>query len=787
MRFSVGPICRLRKIGASWLICMILLTIVPWSLCGCKDDDASKTSAKPEDAREVAQALQQARRELDATVWKEEVLAQEYEAPFIKLWDDLREARDKYAVIAKFPFEELIVHKATATTSHDWGIQVTRYAGAADTLQHGTALSRLEEYRKQGYEIVETEWHHAAFDLDEEGTANSTVSFLVHATHAATSQRIVLKGKLQVRWKARSNATDELRPSTLELTDLLVYRREGPPAFQEVMALGPNPRSPKPNEVEPILVYDLDRDGRCDIILAGANLVQRNQGRGRFITEPLCREVVSRVDAAVIADFTGDAIPDLLIAGGKSFLHMYQGDREGRFSSPQVVGAVTSRLVSPIAITAGDIDGDGDLDAWVAQYKVPYVGGQMPTPYYDANDGFPSYLLINDGHGNFTDGTVAAGLDKKRRRRTYSSSFVDLDDDGDLDLIVVSDFAGFDLHYNDGRGRFTDRTELVVGTGQNNFGMSHTFSDFNRDGLMDFLVVGMSSTTARRLDQMNLGRAEFQKIKSMRQVMGYGNRLYLGNREQYTLASFNDSLARTGWSWGCTSSDFDNDGDVDIYIGNGHSSGESCKDYCTRFWTHDIYTENSKTDSARAILFKNSLLPVNSGRESWNGYEHNALFMNEKGQDFINVGFLAGVSFEYDSRAVVGVDLDNDGSTDLVTVERSVRPKQRDTLHVYRNQWSSSNHWIGVRVDQSAPDYNPVGATVTVRTASHTMTEHLMTGDSYRTQHPNVKLFGLGKSDRVEKIELRWPNGKVTRILNPAVDRYHTIGLPQQALAPTRD
>ena len=52
-------------------------------------------------------------------------------------------------------------------------------------------------------------------------------------------------------------------------------------------------------------------------------------------------------------------------------------------------------------MTAGDIDNDGDVDLWIGQYKISYVGGQMPTPYFDANDGFPAFLLVNDGSGKF--------------------------------------------------------------------------------------------------------------------------------------------------------------------------------------------------------------------------------------------------------------------------------------------------------------------------------------------------------------------------------------------------
>ena len=473
---------------------------------------------------------------------------------------------------------------------------------------------------------------------------------------------------------------------------------------------------------------------------------------------------------ALLADFTGDGAPDLIVGGPGQLLGLYEGGKS--FDQPGLAIA-TRPLQYPEAMSAGDIDGDGDLDLWVGQYRLPYREGQMPTPYYDANDGYPAYLLSNDGRARFTDITARAGLETKRKRRTYSGSLADLDGDDDLDLLVVSDFAGIDLYYNDGTGTFADVTSRTVSEAST-FGMSHVFGDYNADGRLDMYVVGMSSTTARRLDYLGLGREEYPEHHQQRRAMGFGNRLYFGREDaRFSIAPGTEQVARTGWSWGVASADFDNDGDDEIYVANGHLSGETAQDYCTVFWTHDIYTGDSAPDPQLAGFFDEMIADWNSSGISWNGFEHNKLYLSGGGRSFVEIGYLMGVAFEFDARTVLDMDIDADGRVDLLVSEWSGTPR-RERVHVLRNVWPGDNNWLGVRL-QGAAGISPIGARITLRSPQGTKTQWVYTGESFDSQRSPTRLFGLGRGERVEAVEVQWPGGKVTTLSNPQINRYHEL------------
>jgi hypothetical protein len=771
---SAAPRPRLGRVVTGALAAVLGAGVVS---IGLTQPDTEDRQAQRDRYRELLDA----RRESDATIWAEDVEAQRYEQTFVALWDELRAGSSPLAVFKGFQFGVIVLGKPGRPRTAAPGILTADLAAGPRTLDRIRWKSFVAGMREAGFRVEQTEWHHESFRRDAQGRAQSTFSIVIHATNDDRTAWYDVTGPLEVLWSDQLDERGNFIPETIDATSLKVAWRMGPVFFEQSL-LDTVTFSENHGGIN---ARDLDGDGRSELIFPSDNALFWNRGGGAFEPDELCAHPVGVVIEGLLADFTGDGRTDLLVAGSNPApgraptrfpLFLYTGDGSGPFGElPDVViDSASVNLRYPNGMTAGDIDADGDLDLFVPQYLQPYIGGQFPTPYYDANDGYEAYLLLNDGKGRFADATEPAGLSAKRRRRTFRSSFVDLDEDGDLDLLVVSDFAGIDVYANDGSGQFTDVTSSMVDLATN-FGKAHTFGDFDADGFLDFYVAGMASTTVRRLHAMGLGREDFPQHQRKRMEIGYGNRMYLRRAAgRFEQPDFRDSVARCGWSWGCATLDFDNDGDADIYVANGNKSGTTAQDFGTTFWRHDIYSGSSDLDPVQFQVYLQEARPYLSGGMSWNGFEHNHLLMNRSGKDFANVAFLMNTALEADCRAVLADDLDGDGRVDLVVDARAGEGGKERRLHLLMNRGPQDNNWIGVRL-AGAAGVSPLGARISLAFPGGRRAAAVVAGDSYGAQHAPVAHFGLGARKRVDLIEVRWPDGTVHRLENPAINKYHDV------------
>jgi hypothetical protein len=622
----------------------------------------------------------------------------------------------------------------------------------------------------ESFQLEQSEWRHERFWPSLEGAPQSKFSFTLHILKPSPEIRYILRGTLQIRWSGLVEGTSKGLES-VTVTNAELLSRTGPTPFGHVIPADVTPTRDafvfEPN----LQLNDLDQNGLADIVLSRINRVYWNQGQGQFKQTPLCDFPTSSLHNGLFEDFNGDGHTDFLAVGTET-LSLFVGTPDGKFPSAAITTPVgDGQLENPFVMTTADIDSDHDLDLWLAQYKSPYQGGQMPTPVYDANDGHPSFLLINDGTGHFTDGTEAAGLHAKRHRRTYSASFVDFDSDQDQDLIVVSDFSGLDIHENNGNGTFIDATDRLVKE-RHAFGMAHTFGDFDHNGELDILMIGMNTPTADRLGHLGLSVPHRPDYATLRPAMTAGNRLLFQKEQQFVETDTSLQVARTGWSWGVAPGDFDNDGDEDIYIVNGHITGASARDYEKDFWLYDIYLGNSRENENLNRFFERKQNANRNSGASFGGNELNRFFLNLGQKGFVEVAYLMGLSLSTDCRNLVCEDLDGDGRLEWLTSTFETWPEPKQVLHLFPNFTETSGNWIGIRL-KGAPGVSIAGTTVHLSTAKGQQTRYLVNGDSYRSQSANSVHFGIGSEQQVETLSIHWPSGENSVLKSPQINTYH--------------
>jgi len=300
---------------------------------------------------------------------------------------------------------------------------------------------------------------------------------------------------------------------------------------------------------------DYDGDGFVDLYVVGGdahpNRLFHNVGDGTFEERGSAAGVRlegRQGSGPTFADLDGDGRLDLLVldvGGAGPTLFRNRGD--GTFEDVTAASGLASTMRG-ISAAAGDYDGDGDLDLFLTHWSTPVDAASR------------EYLWRNDGAGHFDDVTTAAGLPVLGRSLdvglpvadfSFAPTFVDLDDDGALDLLVTSDFETSRVLLGTGAGTFIDVTGPEI-TDEN--GMGSAVADFDGDGILDWFVSSVWDP-----DQVAEGRWGVT-----------GNRLYRGLGGG-AFADVTDAagVRNGGWGWGSSAGDFDLDGRLDIVHVNG--------------------------------------------------------------------------------------------------------------------------------------------------------------------------------------------------------------------------
>ncbi|HYS04786.1 MAG TPA: CRTAC1 family protein [Candidatus Dormibacteraeota bacterium] len=494
-----------------------------------------------------------------------------------------------------------------------------------------------------------------------------------------------------------------------------------------------------------VCFLDYDRDGWQDLYfvqsgpLPGAprpagtphSRLFRNKGDGTFVDvtdKAGVADASGYGNGCTVGDYDNDGDEDLYVTNfGPSILYRNNGD--GTFTDVTQEAGVKNGLYATSAAWA-DYDNDGRLDLFVANYvdftmdDEKFCGNArtMRRSYChpDAYGGLPDVLYHNEGNGKFKEVARASGI-WDPDGKGLGVVWFDYDADGDQDLYVANDATINTLYRNDGNGRFTDIT-LLAGVccsedGKPQSGMGTDAGDLDGDGWQDLFVTNLSNETN-----------EFY-----RNLGGKG----LFSIDTYPAGLGEVSLLMTGW--GTDMFDYDNDGDLDIVVTNGHPMDDIALD-------SDIITY-----AQRPFLFEND----GHGKFADAGRAHGAYFGTPA------VG-----------RGLATADYDNDGDLDFVVAANNGHAK------LLRNDGgAAAGRFITLRLEGTRCNRDAIGARVTVRAGGRTQVQEVRSASSYLSQNDMRLHFGLGAATQVDSIEIRWPEKvkKVEKVGPAATDQFLII------------
>ena len=537
---------------------------------------------------------------------------------------------------------------------------------------------------------------------------------------------------------------------------------------------------------------DYDADGLCDIYLCnldGDNRLYRNLGNWKFADVTDAAGVAcpnQNATGAVFADIDGNGTLDLLVTalGGPNSCFLNQGN--GKFSDVSAGSGITSRL-GAMTMTLADIDGNGTLDLYIANYGATSIirsGGALNISYVNGKPvvrgryaqriqiiddmmfelGEPDALYLNEGKGAFkqvswTNGVFSDQTGKPLREAPWdqglTAMFFDVNGDRAPDIYVCNDaFTPDRFWINDGQGRFRAVTR-VAWPSTSHFSMGVDFADFDRDGDFDFFVVDMLSRQ-HKLRVTQKGNMPLQRRLPGDLSLQYQMRrnTLVQNRGDATYGeiAFFAGVAGSEWSWAGNFLDVDLDGWEDLLVSNGFPFNMDDMDSKEKVRSMgQLQVEQSR----RSLLIYPPLLTPNMA------------FRNEQNLTFSDTSSEWGFNSTNVSNGFAFADLDNDGDLDTV-----VNCLNAPAL-VYRNDASASR--LGIRLRGKSPNTQGIGATITVRGGPVVQAQQVICGGRYVSGDDPMRVFACGTNATGLSIEVLWRNGTRSVVENAQANYIYEI------------
>jgi hypothetical protein len=520
--------------------------------------------------------------------------------------------------------------------------------------------------------------------------------------------------------------------------------REIPPASSGISWVHDNAMSPQkylPETLGPGCAFlDYDNDGWMDIYLVNSgpseffqprqpirNALYKNNRDGTFtdVTEKAGVPGGTFGMGVAVGDFNNDGYPDIFVtACGRSLLYRNNGD--GTFTDVTVKAGLEINGWTTSAVWF-DYDNDGRLDLFVCSF-VRYLPEDRQScgangagqKYYCIPRAFhptTSFLFRNNGDGTFTEVGKRTAIGKSFGK-ALGVVATDINNDGRMDLFVANDTVQNFLFVNRGGNRWDDvAVAAEVGfseNGQARSGMGVDSADVGNRGWQDLFVA-------------NIDQEKFSLYRNLK------NETFADVAPTQSIAQATRLLS----GWGLHFFDFDNDGELDLILANGHPD--------------DMVAQRSQT-----VTYREPLL----------------LFQQKDGK-FHDVSREAGPAFakDFSGRGLAVGDFNNDGRVDVLIGVNGGAPV------LLQNQAGGANHWLGVKLQGVTANRDAIGARLVWSVGGKKFSRLKNGGGSYLSSHDPRMVLGLGPAAKVDWLEVHWPGPStlVQKFMELPIDRYVTI------------
>lgn len=529
-----------------------------------------------------------------------------------------------------------------------------------------------------------------------------------------------------------------------------------------------------------VAVGDINNDGLQDILFTG-NMVKNRLylNKGNFEFEDITQKsgVADKqgwCTGATMVDINGDGKLDIYIcrstdgdpARRKNLLFINNGNLT--FTEEAEKYGIADQGYSTQA-SFFDYDKDGELDMFLINHSLQqYTTGLMQNPEIrnQQNPDFATKLYSND-NGYFKDVSKEAGITSNVLSFGLGVAISDINNDGWPDVYVSNDFNEPDyLFINNGNGTFTDKlTEKMDQISM--YSMGSDCADYNNDGLPDIVTLDMLPED-NKAQKMHSGAENFDKMQYFFN-RGFYNQfsrnMLQKNNGDGTFSEIGQlaGISNTDWSWASLFSDFDNDGNKDLFVTNGYVKDYTDMDFLRYTMDRTIKARQENKDVVLADFIKQ--MPTIK--------IPNYIFQNQGNGLFTKKTADWGLDQQGISAGVAYADLDNDGDMDLVVNHTN------DYAGIYKNNSESlvKNNYLKIKLEGDKGNERGIGAKVKLYCKDDKYYQEEIPVRGFQSSVDPILNFGVGKHQLVDSIIVIWPNDKMQTLQNVKINQTLIIKL----------